>query len=62
MRPNYMAMDGVLRRLQSIRQSIENLTTLSPDQEQKIEILLFGICTKLQERDACSKDTAKALC
>ena len=57
-----MAMDGVLRRLQSIRQSIETLTTLSPDQEQKIEILLFGICTKLQEGDSCSKDTAKSLC
>lgn len=55
-------MDAVLCRLQSIRQSIEHVTTLSIDQEEKIQIMLFDIYKKLQTREACSEDTMKSLC
>ncbi len=55
-------MDGVLCRLLSIRQSIKHATTLSANQEKKIEILLLDIYKKLQTREACGEHTVKALC
>ena len=54
-------MDAVLRRLDSIRQSIEHVITLSADEERKMHILLRDINKTLQSRKRYHKDTVKSV-
>lgn len=51
-------MDTVLNRLQSIRQSMEHVVSLSKNQEKKIQETLFSICNKLQTSDGGEEDTS----
>ena len=55
-------MDGVLRRLQAIRQSFEHVSALSAEQGEKIQNCLHDIYQKLLSGENFHEDTEKSFC